>query len=58
MLPMSADGGKPMHVYLTPAAEQIAIEGRIPLDPPTLEWLDREVSIGDVAYDIGAGIAE
>jgi FkbM family methyltransferase len=54
-----ADGAAPaLHVYATPAAERLVVDGAVRVDRATVEWLEREVALGDVVYDIGAGIGE
>ncbi|MBM3820744.1 MAG: FkbM family methyltransferase [Acidimicrobiia bacterium] len=52
------DDGLSLRVYATAVATHVAREGRVPLDPATVTWLEQEVAAGDVVYDIGAGIGE
>jgi FkbM family methyltransferase len=52
------DDGLSLRVYATAAATRLAREGRVPLDPDTVAWLEQEVAPGDVVYDIGAGLGE
>lgn len=55
VLPLGEDG---LQVYATSISERLAKDGRVPLDPEIVAWLEQEVSVGDVVYDIGAGIGE
>ena len=45
-------------MYVTSASEQVAVNGAVPLDRATLAWLEQEIALGDVVYDVGAGIGE
>ena len=55
VLPVAhSDGG--LHVYATAAAERLASNNMLRLDRGTVDWVQREVSIGDVLYDVGAGL--
>ena len=58
VLPLAAGGAPPLHVYATPAAQRLMSEGAVSIDQGTVDWLEREVSLGDVVYDVGAGIGE
>lgn len=58
VLPLGDGGSYSLRVYATPIADRLASDGRVPVDPFTAAWLERDVQLGDVVYDVGAGIGE
>lgn len=58
VVPLACDGEPPLHVYVTPTVERVADAAGVPVDQSTIDWLEQEVAIGDVVYDVGAGIGE
>jgi FkbM family methyltransferase len=57
VLPLG-DGRTGLHVYVSPIANQRARDGVVPLDAGVIQWIDDCFNIGEVLYDIGAGIGE
>ena len=55
---LACDGVPPLHVYVTPTVERVATASGVPVDQSTIDWLNQEVRVGDVVYDVGAGIGE
>jgi FkbM family methyltransferase len=47
-----------LHVYLSPLASQRATDGVVTLDSSVVRWIDDHVGVGEVLYEIGAGIGE
>jgi len=43
-------------VQASPAALRYAVDGAIPLDPRAVDWLEASVGIGDVVYEVQAGL--
>ena len=58
LLRLACEGTPPLQVYATPAAERAVVDGAVPVDRATLDWLEQSVALGEVVYDIGAGIGE
>jgi FkbM family methyltransferase len=42
-------------VHVTPEAARHVVEGAIPVDRSTVDWLEQWVNVGDVVYDVNAG---
>lgn len=58
VLRLAGDITPPLFVYATGSAERLAESGMMPIDRATAEWIDRDITLGDVLYDVGAGIGE
>ena len=57
VLPLG-DPGSTLHVYASSIADRRACQGVVPVDPAVVEWIDRRVGVGDILYEVGAGIGE
>jgi len=47
-----------LHVYVSPVSNDRERDGAIPLDAGVVQWIDGYFDVGDVLYEIGAGIGE
>jgi FkbM family methyltransferase len=55
VLPLG-DSQSGLLVYASPIACRHSRDGALPLDQSVLDWLECHVSVGDVVYEVGAGI--
>ena len=57
VLPLG-DATTGLHVYVSPVSNHRARDGVVPLDAGIVQWIDEYFDVGDVLYEIGAGIGE
>ena len=58
VLPLAYAITPPLCVYATRTTERMADGGTLAVDPTVAEWIEREIGLGEVLYDIGAGVGE
>ena len=58
VLRLAGDVEPPVFVYAAGSAARLAESGTLPVDRTTVEWIDRDIALGEVLYDVGAGIGE
>jgi FkbM family methyltransferase len=47
-----------LSVYAAPIANRRACNDAVPLHADVVDWIERDIAIGDVVYDVGSGIGE
>ena len=57
-LPLAYAITPPLCVYATRTTERMAAGGTIAVDLAVASWIEREIGLGEVLYDIGAGVGE
>ena len=52
------DEASALQVYASSIADRRARNGVVPLDDEVVRWIEQDVAVGDVLYEVGAGIGE
>lgn len=57
-LALAYDITPPLMVYATGISERASESGQFPVEPAVAAWIEEAIGLGEVLYDIGAGIGE